>query len=89
MHTSVLIIDDEKELTEYTARYFNMSGVDTQYVFDAEAALLFLKENTCSLILLDINLGGDSGMCDRCCSWCVSHQSACNAGIFGICYLQC
>ena len=27
MHYSVLIIDDEKELSEYTAKYFNMSGV--------------------------------------------------------------
>lgn len=25
MHYSVLVIDDEKELAEYTARYFNMS----------------------------------------------------------------
>lgn len=42
MHVSVLIIDDEVELTEYTARYFNMSGVDTQYVLDAESARKFL-----------------------------------------------
>lgn len=61
MHTSVFIIDDEVELTEYTAKYFNLSGVDTQYAFDAETALKFLEENTCSLILLDINLGGSSG----------------------------
>ena len=61
MHYSVLIIDDEKELSEYTAKYFNMSGVSAQYALDAASALEFLKENTCSLILLDINLGDDSG----------------------------
>jgi len=61
MHYSVLIIDDEKELSEYTAKYFNMSGVPAQYALNADAALEFLKENTCSLVLLDINLGEDSG----------------------------
>jgi len=61
MHYSVLIVDDEVELTEYTAKYFNMSGVTASYAFDSKGALEFFKENTCSLILLDINLGGDSG----------------------------
>ncbi len=61
MHYSVLIIDDEKELSEYTARYFNMSGVTAQYVLDAKSAEEFFQENTCSLVLLDINLGEDSG----------------------------
>ena len=61
MHTSVFIIDDEVELTKYTAKYFNMSGVKTDYAFDAQSALDYLEENTVSLILLDINLGGDSG----------------------------
>ena len=61
MHYSVLIIDDEKELSEYTAKYFNMSGVTAQYALDADSALEFFKDNMCSLILLDINLGDDSG----------------------------
>ena len=61
MHVNVLIVDDEPELAEYTAKYFNMSGVSAEYVLDAESARRFLQENTCSLILLDINLGEDSG----------------------------
>ena len=61
MHYSVLVVDDEAELAEYTARYFNMSGVETAYVLDAKAAEDFFKENTCSLILLDINLGDECG----------------------------
>ena len=61
MHYSVLIIDDEKELSEYTAKYFNMSGLSARYALDSSSALEFFKDNTCSLILLDINLGEDSG----------------------------
>ncbi|MBP5282557.1 MAG: response regulator transcription factor, partial [Lachnospiraceae bacterium] len=61
MHTSVFIIDDEAELAQYTAKYFNMSGVKTEYALDAESALEWLEENTVSLILLDINLGEHSG----------------------------
>ena len=38
-----------------------MSGLETQYVLTAQDARDFLKNNTCSLILLDINLGDDSG----------------------------
>ncbi|MBO4688176.1 MAG: response regulator transcription factor [Clostridiales bacterium] len=61
MHYSVLIVDDELELSEYTSKYFNMSGVSATYVTDKQAALDFFADNTCSLILLDINLGEDSG----------------------------
>lgn len=59
MHTSVLVIDDEPELAEYTAKYFNMSGIETQYALTAQDARNFLKNNTCSLILLDINIPPD------------------------------
>lgn len=67
MHYSVLIVDDEVELSEYTSRYFNMSGVETAYRLDAKSAMEFFEDNTCSLVLLDINLGEDSGF-DLCCS---------------------
>ena len=74
MHYSVLIIDDEQELSEYTAKYFNMSGVSAQYALDAGSALEFFKENTCSLVLLDINLGEDSGfeLCQKSKSYHIS-----------------
>ncbi|MBO4927843.1 MAG: response regulator transcription factor [Clostridiales bacterium] len=61
MQYSVLIVDDERELSEYTSKYFNMSGVPATYVLDKKSALDFFKENTCSIVLLDINLGEDSG----------------------------
>ena len=38
-----------------------MSGVTATYCLDQASALKFFEENTCSLVLLDINLGGDSG----------------------------
>ena len=79
MNCSVVVIDDEKELAEYTARYFNMSGVSAQYVLDAQSALDFLKQNTCSLILLDINLGSDSGF-----ELCQKIRSSVNVPIFFI-----
>jgi len=61
MQYSVLIVDDEIELSEYTSKYFNMSGVSATYVTDKKSALDFFAENTCSMVLLDINLGEDSG----------------------------
>jgi len=61
LHASVFIIDDEVELAQYTAKYFNASGVKTEYACDAQSALAWLEENTVSLILLDINLGKTSG----------------------------
>ena len=79
MHTKVLVIDDEPELAEYTAKYFNMSGVETEYVLTAQDALDFLKNNSCSLVLLDINLGTDSGF-----DLCREIRSAMDVPIFFI-----
>ena len=61
MDYSVLIIDDEVELADSTAEYFNMFDIKSCAVYTAQDALSFLKENTTKLILLDINLGKTSG----------------------------
>lgn len=79
LHTSVLIIDDEPELAEYTAKYFSVSGIPAEYVLDYKSALDFLRENSCSLILLDINLGSDSGF-----DLCREIRSTMNVPIFFI-----
>ena len=47
MHYRVLIVDDELELSEYTSKYFNMSGVSATYATDMKSALAFFEENTC------------------------------------------
>ena len=61
MNYDCLIIDDEQEVASGTCEYFNLFGVNSHYVLNADDAISFLRENTVSLILLDINLGNDSG----------------------------
>lgn len=61
MHYKCLIVDDERELADSTAEYFNMFDIPTYSVYDAQSCLDFLKENEVDLILLDINIGDSSG----------------------------
>lgn len=56
-----LIIDDETLLANSTAEYFNMFGVKTAVVYNADECRKFFLENTADLLLLDINLGNSSG----------------------------
>ena len=56
MDVSVLIVDDEVELAESTAEYFNMFDVPSKCVFSAVEALEFFRSNTAKLILLDIHM---------------------------------
>lgn len=61
MKYDCLIIDDEKFLADSTAEYFNVFGVRSAVVYSAEECRVFLSENSADLLLLDINLGNDSG----------------------------
>ena len=61
MNYKVLIIDDELEIAESTAEYFNMFDVKTVYKTEYQAGIEFLRKNQVSLLLLDINLGNKSG----------------------------
>ena len=61
MKYDCLIIDDEKELANNTAEYFNMFDVKTAVVFSSAEADAFLSGNEPSLVLLDINLTDGSG----------------------------
>lgn len=61
MHYKCLIVDDEKELADSTAEYFNMFDIPTYCVYDAKSCMEFFKENQADLILLDINIGDSSG----------------------------
>lgn len=56
-----LMIDDDVTIAETTAEYFNIFDINTAYVTSYDAAVEFLKNNTVSLLLLDINLGERSG----------------------------
>ncbi len=61
MHYNCLIVDDEMPLAVSTSEYFNMFGITAAYVGSAEECMGFLSENSVDLLLLDINLCGDSG----------------------------
>lgn len=56
-----LIVDDEEALSQSTCEFFNMFGIKTFWVADKAACFDFLSKNQVELILLDINLGQDSG----------------------------
>lgn len=61
-HVQCLMIDDEKMLADSTVEYCNLFGVSAAAVYDAQACRAYLTENTVDLLLLDINLGGESGL---------------------------
>ena len=61
MKYDCLIIDDEKELADNTAEYFNMFDVKTAAVYSAAEANAFFNNNEPSVVLLDINLSDGSG----------------------------
>lgn len=61
MNVDCLIVDDEVELAKATSEYFEMFGVTAAYVIDSQGCIDFMKNNAVKLILLDINLGNDSG----------------------------
>jgi two-component system, OmpR family, response regulator RegX3 len=61
MRLDCLIVDDEIALAETTCEYFNMFEVKTAFVTSAEECRSFLQKNEPSIILLDINLGNESG----------------------------
>ncbi|MBD5138172.1 MAG: response regulator transcription factor [Ruminococcus sp.] len=61
MKYDCLIIDDEKMLADSTAEYFNLFGVTAAVVYDAAECRDFFENNSASLLLLDINLGNESG----------------------------
>ncbi len=61
MKYDCLIIDDEKLLADSTAEYFNLFGVSAAVVYDAAECKEFLENHSANLLLLDINLGKDSG----------------------------
>lgn len=72
MEYQVLIIDDEREIAESTAEYFNMFDIPTVYATGYEEGMQLLEEHNVQLLLLDINLGERSGFefCKK-----IRHQS--------------
>lgn len=61
MKYDCLIIDDEKMLADSTAEYFDLFGVTAAVVYSSDECRKFFENNSADLLLLDINLGDDSG----------------------------
>ena len=61
MKASVVIIEDIKEMSDLIQLYLKREGMETTVFDNAEDALVYLKDNTPELILLDINLPGMDG----------------------------
>lgn len=61
MRYDCLFIDDDVDIAENTAEYFNMFDVSTIYATSYEEGLQLLTIHDIGLLLLDINLGDASG----------------------------
>lgn len=61
MHYDCLIVDDELAIAQSTCEYLNLFEISAAYVTSYDECLEFLEENSISLMLLDINLGEQSG----------------------------
>lgn len=61
MHYNCLIVDDEAELARMTCEYFMMFDVSCACVETAQECERFLAENEVDVLLMDINLQGESG----------------------------
>ncbi|MEA4807095.1 response regulator transcription factor [Acetobacterium wieringae] len=61
MNWDCLIVDDEVELAKATCEYFEMFGLTCAVVTNSDDCVMFMENNQVKLILLDINLGNDSG----------------------------
>ena len=67
MHYNCLIVDDEEDLAKMTCEYFQLFDVSCAWAGSISGAEEFLLKNQVDLLLLDINLEGESGfvLCKR------------------------
>ena len=56
-----LIIDDEQTIAKTVCEYFTLFNISCEYATDYETGLKTFNEKQPSLVLLDINLNGQSG----------------------------
>ncbi|MFC5449896.1 response regulator transcription factor [Paenibacillus aestuarii] len=62
MTKTILVVDDDKEITHLISIYLKNEGFQIRQVHDGEEALTALKEDEISLIVLDIMMPGMDGM---------------------------
>lgn len=61
MKATVLVIEDETDISDLIALYLQKDGIETVCVADGEAGLAIFAENRPDLVVLDINLPGIDG----------------------------
>jgi two-component system response regulator FlrC len=59
--TNVLVVEDDTDLREAIVDTLDVSGFSVDSVSDAESALVWLKQQTCDLVISDVNMPGISG----------------------------
>lgn len=62
MAQKILIVDDESFIRKSLANFFNHFGYETQEAETGEEALAILADDPISMIFLDLNLPGVSGI---------------------------
>lgn len=58
----ILIVDDEIEATDYLKEYFQSQGLDVLTAESGEKALELISSQSPALVLLDMRMGGFSGL---------------------------
>jgi len=58
----ILIVDDEEEILAFMARFLKRLEIDSITAVSGEEAIELYKKNTFDCVLLDIHLGGMSGV---------------------------
>jgi two-component system response regulator RegX3 len=56
-----LVIDDDIDIASSICEYFNLSDIHCEYAADYETGMKAVKDVSPALILLDVNLGSQSG----------------------------
>ena len=62
MDTTILIVEDEKNINDILSYTFSQSGYKTLSAYDGTTGLSMCLENNPDLVLLDVNLPGMDGM---------------------------
>lgn len=61
MQYDCFIVDDELAIAQTTSEYFQLFGLTSTFAVSRDECLSFFEHNTASILLLDINLGTESG----------------------------
>jgi len=58
----IIIIDDDKDANEILKRFFERRGIEVDVALTVDVGLTLIRDNPPDLLLLDMFLGGESGL---------------------------